>query len=120
MAKSYLEPLLALSGEAMFAGGRTQLISNLSLEELDKVVGEGLIDCSDRKVKERLIVAMLDILKDHAEAEVAAVPEGSKYPFIKLSGLLLTCNYQRPPHLRPSCIVARNFRVTRDDAEEEG
>ncbi|KAI4921585.1 hypothetical protein J4E90_000011 [Alternaria incomplexa] len=70
MAKSYLEPLLAFSGNA-FADARSKLVQSLSDDELRTLLQDGSKRCTKRKALEQLTNQMLD----HIDAEQRATSE---------------------------------------------
>ena len=79
MTSSYLEALLALSGNEAYADARLRLIDNLNWEELEIVAVEGITGCTNRKVRERLVCAMLNILKENPNVEPMTVPKTGKH-----------------------------------------
>ncbi|KAI4703752.1 hypothetical protein J4E89_009721 [Alternaria sp. Ai002NY15] len=70
MAKSYLEPLLAFSGNA-FADARSKLVQSLSDDELRTLLQDGSKRCTKRRALEQLSNQMLD----HIDAEQRATSE---------------------------------------------
>ena len=78
MTSSYLKALLALSGDEAFADARMKLIDSLNWEELEIVAIEGITRCTHRKVRERLVCATLNILKENPDVEPATIPKTGK------------------------------------------
>lgn len=84
MTSSYLKALLALSGDEAFADARMKLIDSLNWEELEIVAVEGITGCTNRKVRERLVCAMLNILKENPNIEPMTVPTTGKHAIMDI------------------------------------
>ena len=82
MTSSYLKALLKLSGDEALADARMRLIDGLNWEELEIVAVEGITGCTNRKVRERLVCAMLNILKENPNVEPLTVPKTGKYKIL--------------------------------------
>ena len=84
MTSSYLKALLKLSGDEAFADARMRLIDGLDWEELEIVAVEGITGCTNRKVRERLVCAMLNILKENPNVEPLTLPKTGKYKILDI------------------------------------
>ncbi|KAI4648363.1 uncharacterized protein J4E79_009985 [Alternaria viburni] len=85
MTSSYLKALLKLSGDEDFADARMRLIDGLNWEELEIVAVEGITGCTNRKVRERLVCAMLNILKENPNIEPMTVPKTESLGFVPIA-----------------------------------
>jgi len=109
MTKSYLKPLLAISGEPASANARSVLIRQLNREDFSHVIEEVLVSCVEQQSREDLAVAILELVVKQPSASATTQGASSKglqtwNQYINVSWVLSTPNLLK---LR----IHRHFRM---------